>query len=242
MVRAVLFDFGQTLVDSAHGFRTAEKRLQSRILSRLVNVDADEFLACYRQRRAERQHASDFSRKNLAVDLLQHFGCSADVADADVADAESWEAEYWDTVRGHTQAFPEAESVLRQLHASFRLGLVTNTQGQGRLGTHRLRDFPALMECFQAVVVAGEAGVPEKPDPRPFLACLRQLDCSPAQAVYVGDDWRIDMCGAQAVGMPAIWLQHQATRRRWPDTASDVPLIRSLDELLRFPLLSESES
>lgn len=242
MVRAVLFDFGQTLVDSAHGFRTAEKRLQSRILSRLVNVDADEFLACYRQRRAERQHASDFSRKNLAVDLLQHFGCSADVADADVADAESWEDEYWDTVRGHTQAFPEAQSVLRQLHASFRLGLVTNTQGQGRLGTHRLRDFPALMECFQAVVVAGEAGVPEKPDPRPFLACLRQLDCLPAEAVYVGDDWRIDMCGAQAVGMPAIWLQHQATRRQWPDAASDVPLIRSLDELLRFPLLSESES
>ncbi len=237
MVRAVLFDFGQTLVDSAHGFRTAEKQLQSRILSRLVNVDSDEFLTFYRQRRAERQHASDFSRKNLAVDLLQHFGRAVDPADV-----ESWEDEYWQTVRGHTREFPEARGVLRKLHPSFRLGLVTNTQGQGRLGSHRLRDFPALMERFQVVVVAGEAGVPEKPDPSPFLTCLRQLECSSAEAVYVGDDWRIDMCGAQAAGMPAIWLQHQATHRRWPDAASDVPIIRSLDELLGFPLLSESES
>ncbi len=33
MIKAVLFDFGQTLVDSAHGFRTAEKEAQTRIFS-----------------------------------------------------------------------------------------------------------------------------------------------------------------------------------------------------------------
>ena len=234
MVRAVVFDFGQTLVDSACGFRTAEKQLQARLVAELPNVAPDAFLDYYRRQRSEFQQLSDFSRKALCLAVLEHYGCPADQAAA-----ERWENDYWETVRSKTREFPEARSVLQELKDSFRLGLVTNTQGQGKAGTHRLRDFHELLTCFDAVVVAGEAGVPEKPDPRPFLACLERLGCPPSEAVYVGDTWRIDLCGARAAGMNAIWLQHHATQRTWPAVADDFPIIHSLDELLRFPLLWE---
>lgn len=44
MVRAVLFDFGQTLVDSANGFRRAGKEAEIRIFEDLGMESWSEFL------------------------------------------------------------------------------------------------------------------------------------------------------------------------------------------------------
>lgn len=56
IVRAVVFDFGQTLVDSAAGFRAAEKRLQARLLAELPGVDSEPFPEHYRQQRSTRRN------------------------------------------------------------------------------------------------------------------------------------------------------------------------------------------
>jgi len=74
-------------------------------------------------------------------------------------------------------------------------------QGQKRDGTHRISQFPELEKYFKAVIVAGEGGIPPKPDPKPFQLCLAELDIDPSEAVYVGDDLRIDICGAQDAGI-----------------------------------------
>lgn len=235
MVRAVVFDFGQTLVDSAQGFRTAEKQLQARLLAELPSVSPETFLASYRRQRTAFQQRSDFSRRALCRAVLEHFG-----APVDGVALQGWETEYWETVRIRTREFPEARDVLKRLRLSFRLGLVTNTQGQAAPGTHRLGDFPALIQLLDTVVVAGEAGVPEKPDPRPFQLCLARLDCRPCRALFVGDDPRIDVRGARDAGLKAVWLQHRQTRRNWPSAAVDCPIIGSLQELWRLPFIQET--
>lgn len=236
MVQAVVFDFGQTLVDSAHGFRAAEKQLQARLHAERPAENPQAFLAYYRQQRTAFQQRSNFSRRALCQTVLEHYGCPVDAAAI-----RRWETDYWQTIRAQTREFPEASEVLTRLKRSFRLGLVSNTQGQDAPGTHRLADFPALTGLFDAIVVAGEAGVPEKPDPRPFRLCLERLDCEPSHALFVGDDWRLDLRGARDAGLQAVWLQHRQTRRNWPQVPADYPIIRSLDELERLPFIQETE-
>jgi len=80
--------------------------------------------------------------------------------------------------------------------------------------------------------VAGESGVPPKPDPVPFLLCLERLGIHHSEALYVGDDWRIDICGARDVGVRPIWIQHQSVHRSWPAVETSVPIITTLDPLL----------
>ena len=89
----------------------------------------------------------------------------------------------------------------------------------------------------QPDVVAGEGGVPTKPNPEPFQQCLKELSVSPSEAVYIGDDWRIDICGARDAGMHVIWLKHHSVKRIWPDVDDPVPVISSLDELLELDKL-----
>jgi HAD superfamily hydrolase (TIGR01549 family) len=233
-IKAVIFDFGQTLVDSADGFRRAEKQAQDRIFSHQALSLKEPFLANYRRIRTQFHGRSNFSRKAMWSELY-HYYCLP----ADEALLEAWQTEYWETVQAHSVLFPEAISVLEALNRRFDVALITNTQGQPKSRAHRIRQFPQLEPYFKVVIVAGEEGVPPKPDPAPFRLCLDALGRAPREAVYVGDDWRIDMCGARDAGLAAVWLKHESVRRNWPDVKAEVPVITRLDQLLGLDLLRD---
>jgi len=232
MIKAVIFDFGQTLVDSANGFRTAEKEAQDNLFKNVGLTVREDFLTIYRRLRKEFHDRSNFSRISLWQEVFFYY-CVA-------VDSEllvKWETEYWDTVKNHTVLFPEVTGVLDSLCARYEIALITNTQGQKAAGTHRISLYPELEIFFKVIVVAGEGGTPPKPAPKPFHQCLDKLGISPSEAVYIGDDWRIDICGARDVGMHAIWLKHHSVQRNWPEVENSVPVIRSLRELLELEKL-----
>ena len=227
MIKAVLFDFGQTLVDSANGFRAAEKEAQARVFSDLSLTSWENFLSNYRRIRREFHEQSLFSRKSIWEEVYFYY-CLA----PDLTRLETWENEYWETVKAHTTLFPETEQVLEALTARYRLALITNTQGQQARKTHRISQFSNLERFFKVIIVAGEGEVPPKPDRVPFRLCLERLDIVPDEAVYVGDDWRIDICGARETGIHPVWLQHHSVSRNWPVVETSLPIITSLDQLL----------
>jgi putative hydrolase of the HAD superfamily len=227
MIRAIVFDFGQTLVDSADGFRTAEKESQRKVCAALGPAAGEEFLTVYREIRSRFHARSDFSRKRILETVFRHYG-----REPDPTLLERWETEYWDRIKAMTRIFPEAEAVLMALRDRYRLALITNAQGQTEAGKHRFGNYPELKRFFEVVLVAGEGGVPAKPDPLPFRLCLEKLGIAPGEAVYVGDDWRIDVCGSEAVGMHPVWLRHRSLQRNWPQVETAAPVIDHLERLL----------
>ena len=62
-----------------------------------------------------------------------------------------------------------------------------------------------LQGLLDPIVVSAQVGF-EKPDPRIFLAAAQAVGAEPNDCVLVGDDFINDICGAQGVGMPAIWI------------------------------------
>lgn len=226
MIKAVLFDFTQTLVDSADGFRAAEKQAQDRIFRDLSLTSREEFLSNYRKIRKEFHSRSNFSRKAMWQEVYWYY-CH----ESDLQSLEKWEHDYWQKVKSETNLFPETEQVLEKLASKYRLALVTNIQAPGQ---HLVSNFPELEKFFEVIVIAGESAVPAKPDSTPFLSCLENLGVTAAEAVHVGDDWRIDICGARDAGIQPIWLQHHLVRRKWPAVQTSVPVITSLDRLLEL--------
>ena len=124
---------------------------------------------------------------------------------------ERWETDYWERVKAMTRVFPEAEEVLRRAPGpGVPPGPDHQCPGTAEEGKHRLGNYPELERFFEVIVVAGEGGIPAKPDPAPFRLCLDKLGLAPGEAVYVGDDWRIDVRGSEAVGMHPVWLRSTA--------------------------------
>lgn len=235
MIKAIIFDFGQTLADSAEGFRLAEKQAETRIFQDLGLRSWSGFLTDYRLLRKNFHSKSNFSRKALWQAVYRNYDREPNTT---LISAE--EDDYWETINSKTSLFPETKAVLRQLAPAYQLALITNTQGQESSGRHRIRLFPDLESLFEVVIIAGENDISPKPDPMPFLICLEKLGIDPTAAIYIGDDWIIDVCGAQAVGIQPIWLKHHSISRNWPLIETQVPIITSLEPLLdlenlRFP-------
>lgn len=231
-IKAVIFDFGQTLVDSADGFRQAEKAAQQKLFSHLALSLQEPFLEKYRQIRKEFHSRSNFSRQAMWRELY-HFYCLTPEDHL----LEKLEAEYWQIVKSKSILFPEAKAVLSVLNTRYAVALITNTQGQPGTGTHRIRQFPELEKYFKSILVAGENGIPPKPDPAPFRMCLETLGVAAGDAVYVGDDWRIDVCGSRDAGLNPVWLKHESVKRNWPAVHADVPVITRLEQLFGLDLL-----
>lgn len=230
MIRGILFDFGQTLVDSAEGFKQAEGDAKNWIFPDLFPAGGEEkrrrFLEVYRRIRKSFHQRSLFSRPAIWEAVYRHFQLAPDPSRLEIE-----ETRYWETVKKFTRPFPETEDVLTQLNGPYPMGLVTNTQGQKRGGSHRIALFPGLERFFDVIIVAGESGLPAKPDPAPFEKCLAELGLEPSEAVYVGDDWRIDIKGAENAGLHPVWLKHRAVKRNWPEVTTTVPVITCLDQL-----------
>lgn len=229
MIKAVLFDFGQTLVDSSDGFRLAEKEAQVKIFQKLALDSWSEFLEYYRGLRQAFHDNSNFSRKALWEGVFGHYQKKA--REEYLLQAES---AYWETVKSLTKPFPEVHAVLERLSSEYRLGLITNTQGQQTPDKHRLSLFPQLERFFELIIVAGENTIKPKPASEPFLICLEKLGITPSEAIYVGDDWRNDICGATEVGIKPIWLQHHTVARKWPIVETSTPVIVSLEQLPKW--------
>ena len=227
MIKAVIFDFGQTLVNSAAGFRIAEKEAQDKLFANLGLTIREDFLTIYRRLRKEFHGRSDFSRNSLWREVFYYY-CVA----PEPGQVEEWETEYWETVKARTTIFPEALAVLESLSARYEVALITNTQGQKTSGTHRISLFPELEKFFRVIIVAGENDIPPKPDPAPFRLCLEKLKIAAGQAIYVGDDYRIDICGARESGLHSVWLKHHSVQRNWPEVQTRAPVITSLNQLL----------
>ncbi|MGD9126310.1 MAG: HAD family hydrolase [Planctomycetia bacterium] len=236
-LKAIIFDFGQTLVDSSDGFRMAEKEAQTKLLERLreenhAGIDADRFLSHYRQMRKTFQENSDYSRKSLWEAIGKNYH-----QQMDLAILEQWESEYWQRVKEKTQPFDETFDVLEKLSGTYRLAAISNTQGQQRRERHRFDELPELERFFEVILVAGDGEIPPKPDPEPFLCCLAKLEVAPDQAIFIGDDWRNDVCGARGVGIYPIWLKHHSVQRIWPAVTDPAPVISDLNELLKLLLI-----
>jgi len=227
IIKAILFDFGQTLVDAANGFRKAEKEAQKTLFADPSLNLQEDFLTTYRRIRKELHDRSNFSRKSLWQEVYHFYGLKSDARLL-----ETWETAYWETVKANSTLFPETVNVLKSLSSKYQLGMITNTQGQQRSGTHRISQFPELETYFKVIIVAGENSIPPKPDPEPFRLCLQELNLKPSEAVYVGDDYRIDVCGAKDAGLHAVWIKHHCVSRSWPEVETSVPIITHLNQLL----------
>ncbi len=119
--------------------------------------------------------------------------------------------------------FDDVLSTLKTLkQQNFILGLLTNLDSDmvsicRELGLESYLDF---------VVTSKEVGA-DKPKPPIFLAALDKAGVNASEAVHVGDQYKLDVIGARAVGINPILVDRYDI---YPEV-SDCPRIHSLTEL-----------
>ena len=102
------------------------------------------------------------------------------------------------------------------------LGLISNIEDNMTATLEQL----GLTSLLDIIVTSQEAGA-NKPQPEIFLMALERADVKPSEAMYVGDQYRVDVLGAQGVGILGILLD----RTDHHQDITDCPRIQSLNEI-----------
>jgi putative hydrolase of the HAD superfamily len=98
--------------------------------------------------------------------------------------------------------------LLGRLRGRCRLAMISNSDGRAEAKAAQWGIRPYLEFVIDLHLVRVE-----KPDPRIFHPACRQLDFQPADCLYVGDIYSIDVLGAQAAGLQPVLIDRTGTPR-----------------------------
>lgn len=198
-IDAVVFDLDGTLLDRRRSFE------------QFVRAQWERFADCP-QRAGQEQYVQTLieldrdgyaPRKSLFADVIARFELPSGMAETLLNDYRA----------GFPNAcvlFPDAAQTLARLRTSgLKLGLITN--GSIRMQSGKLQCL-GLAPMFDAILISDAEGI-GKPDPQIFHRALDRLNTKPAQAVFVGDHPEVDVAGARAAGMQAIWRRDPSVSR-----------------------------
>jgi HAD superfamily hydrolase (TIGR01549 family) len=117
--------------------------------------------------------------------------------------------------------------VVARLSGRVRLGIVSNFDHAPTVREVLRRD--RLEEFFGVVIVSDEIGW-RKPHPVMFESALRRLDVPAGEALFVGDNFELDVRAATQAGLFAAWY----TRGRPADRETSHPVIADLSDVPRL--------
>jgi putative hydrolase of the HAD superfamily len=210
MLRAVLFDWGDTLMRFAYepALVEAGQRAGLEAIGRNGLPDADAITAHFREHYEPLFWVpgtlEEIEYPGLVRELLGHFG--VEVSDEELGRFLEAEHAAWEPARvlgGTTHALLEA---LRA--RGLKLGLVSNAFDPGWL-LHRDLEQLGIAQRIDYAVFSSEVGK-RKPHPEIFERALAALDAAPGEALFVGDRLYEDVRGAAEVGMAtvqALWFR-----------------------------------
>ena len=214
-IKAVLFDFGDTLVDTPSDFdyETLLKQLHRSLVDNGVAVSYEDYQRAHVEIR-DRIYAGNSVREvafpKRVSEALSRFGYSFEPRSKLMIDATEAFMEPWIRARTMERGVP---SVLRKLGATYKLGLVSNFSWSSAVWK-TLNRFN-ICEFFDAVVVSMDVEW-RKPSPRIFRKALKEIRVLASEAVFVGDELDHDVEGSQRVGMRAVWLNKESRERNSP--------------------------
>ena len=212
-IRAITIDLDDTLWPCEPTFRRAERLAHEWIAERAPEVAAAWSIERLRERRMA-IHAAHPELKHDFVTIrclaLQEVFRAAGADDERSAAIIEGSLNVYMAARHEVELYPEVRACLERLSARYRIGSLSN--GNACLVTI------GLDHLFHAMIAAHTHGA-SKPDPELFHIACRELGCAPEEVVHLGDDIELDVRGARAAGLNAVWINRGS--HSWP--GDDVP-------------------
>jgi putative hydrolase of the HAD superfamily len=214
-LKAVLFDFDDTLIDVSASREARAQRAHQRLTAHGVEVRWNAFW-----RSINDLDEGGFYSKGM-VGAIQDLGLAGTALGDECIG-------FW--------AFKGTEDLialstgctdcLDELKERYTLGVITN--GAEDFQKHKFA-YTGLQSYFDLFLPSGEVGV-QKPDPRILHIALERLELRPDEAVFIGDHLDLDIICAQRAGVRSIWYNPKRRPHEFPGIIPDAT-VRHLGEL-----------
>ena len=219
MIKAVLFDFDETLQDRTAAF---EKYMDAFMAEFLPDL-SDEEKQKRKRDMVETGNGGYVVRDKWYQSLIDNWGWSDAPTACELA-------KHYDTQFGYYNViFDETVPLLKELRKrGIKTGVITN--GPSVL-QHTKMNNSGLLEYCDIVVVSGDLKF-AKPQAEIFLYTANKLGLAAEECLYVGDHPINDIEGALGAGMKAVRMNWGWFKDK--DLRSDVPVVDNIYDVINY--------
>ena len=228
-MKYILFDIDGTLVDHSGAEQRAILSIFKRYFPERPKSDAATFTSTWRsisetlmEQYLKGLLGFEEQRTKRVKEVFSAFS-----RNLEAQQAESIAAQYLQVYESSWQAYDDVSPCLAGLR-QYYTGVLSN--GQGDQQRKKLKN-TGLLSLFQHFFFAGDLGV-AKPDPEIFRRALLTLNCSPKDAVYVGDNLKIDLEPACGLGIYGVYIDRTAPKIHRQNHMASIPSLTHLAEVI----------
>jgi len=209
-VKAVFFDFDNTLINfnsrSREALRAVAKDMYNYIKENYryeIDITIIQRLVEAESNRLDRE--GEYDRNKWWENVLSLLN----VEKVERSQLYDWTSLYW-SIAGQIEPYEDAKELIEYLSSKgYKLGIITNSDGEGGNKSKRLRSFP-LIDKFNVIIIGGEGGIKPKPNIEPFIIACERVSVSPNSCLFIGDDPIKDCLAAKKAGMYSVLVDREA--------------------------------
>ncbi|MBW1861384.1 MAG: HAD family hydrolase [Deltaproteobacteria bacterium] len=199
-IRAIIFDFGNTLIEFGPRQIEYEYAALQKALTEMFGTCDTQHIKAIRDRQIVAPFNNDYKENDIRAICAELIKDAYDVVPSAEQVDILLQVRYDSFL--HVVELPEGVlPLLEKLQRRYCLAMISNYPSS-RTTLDSLAKI-GLAEMFEAVVISDDVGY-VKPHPRPFEAMMVYIGFAPEQCVYIGDNWLADVQGAKRIGMRAI--------------------------------------
>jgi putative hydrolase of the HAD superfamily len=229
MIKAVGFDYGNTLTDSAlpMNWKDFYREALTAVLAATnsgINPDklaaGEKILFKYNTRVNERDW--EVTSDTVFTELFSAWGI------ADLSLLKPAKDAFYSFFFTKTEVYPETESVLKELKKqNIKIGLLSNT-AYGADKEYLIGSTPQINQYYDACLASTDVGF-RKPHTAGFLQLLQAMQVQAVDCLFVGDE-PVDVIGANKTGMISVLINRSGEKRDYGQKYT----VSSLTEILEL--------
>lgn len=242
LIRAILFDLGNTLIYFRGNFvdvlAEAEQALVSTLPEIIPTINQDEFkelfhdklINYYQQRQIDYIEQTTFKIFQNTVYEMGFLDTDAGLLRVAMDEFYRVTQTYW---------FIEEDTILtldRLKEKGFLLGVISNAGDDWDVQT--LINQAQMRDYFDAILSSASFGI-RKPDKRIFYQMMRILQVEPENVIMIGDTLNADILGAINCGIYSIWITRRADSQVNQEYHGKINADAVISTLAELPLLVE---
>jgi HAD superfamily hydrolase (TIGR01549 family) len=200
MIKAVILDFGDTLVEGDIEYKEYHEAILSYLNGLGYEVNLKEINSALRFAIRRLNIIRSKGKEQTFEEVYELF-----LRNLAIPGSTEILRDIHDIFKKHyvSNFFHCTEDVLKELSDKYMIALLSNTMSDKPYDLLRDTD---LMKYFDVVVCSRDLGI-RKPNPEIFRYVLDKLCVLPEEAVHVGDNIEADMKGASSVGITGVWIK-----------------------------------
>lgn len=226
-IEAILFDLDDTILNSRTAqinaileFKAKHKVFQS--------INDEEFINKWdiiMKAKYEKYLKGEITFQELRKERIKTMFSVYDIRITD-SEAEKIFDSYQEIYEKNWKTFDDAEEVLDELKAKYKLAIVSNGNSMQQRKKIRLT---GLDKYFTNIFISSEVGY-VKPQKEIFLKACEAINVKPENTVMIGDKYKVDIEGSIKAGLNAIWVNRKNEKI---DYKWRIKELKELKEILR---------